>query len=127
MLVKEPKNGKMAKEKCRFMMFCRVKENSSFRFRHFEDPLVGWIRGDKYDKQNVAKMLQYLINYIKNHNRQYVHMTICDTAKSPHEEDYIILKILNGVPKINRLPGYGILLENYNLPEQLSYEIKPEF
>lgn len=107
-------------------MLCRVKESSSFRFKRFDDPLFGWIRGDTYEKNSVAKMLQYLIGYIKNHNRQYVHMTIVDTSKKKGDEDYVVLKILNGIPKINLLPDYGDLIKDYHLPEYLSYEIKPD-
>lgn len=127
MWIKEPNKAEIKKEKCRFMMLCRVKESSTFRFKRFEDPLFGWIRGDKYEKNDVGKMLQYLVSFIKNHHRQYVHMTICDTTKNSSSDDYIVLKILNGIPKINRLPEYSELLKEYNLPEQLSYEIKPEF
>lgn len=124
MLITEPNKTQTKKEKCRFMMLCRVKENSTFRFRYFEDPLFGWIRGDRYEKTDIAKMLQYLVSYIKNHNKQYVHMTICDTTKKESSDDYVIVKILNGQPKVNRLPEYTDLLKNYNLPEELSYEIK---
>ena len=126
MLIKEPKNEKVVKDKCRFMMLCRVKESSSFRFRKFDDPLFGWIRGDTYEKNDVAKMLQYLVGYIKNHHRQYVHMTIVDTTKKKSDADYVVVKMLNGIPKINLLTNYEDLIKNYNLPEYLSYEIKPD-
>jgi hypothetical protein len=120
MLTKEAKNTQ-----CRFSMFVRVKESSTFRFKKFDDPLVGWFRGDKYYKEDVGKMLGYLLGIIKNHQKQYAVMELHDTAIPKTDPDRIVLKINQGDVKVNRLPDYDNLLGNQILPEWLSYEVKP--
>lgn len=110
---------------CRFRMFVRVKENSTFRFKNFNDPLVGWYRGDRYEKANVHKMLSYLLGIIKNHRQQYAVMELYDETKPKTDPSRVILKMNGGMVQINRIPDYSDMLSGVALPEWLSYEITP--
>lgn len=105
---------------CRFDMFTRRKTN-------FPAPVKNALpeftyRGDKYSK-DPDKMLKLLVNMVVNYRKQYAVMMIRDNTKPAHNPEHIILKILNGVPKVNRLANYPELICNIPLPEYLSYEL----
>jgi|SRR6185437_1143110 len=105
---------------CRFDMFTRRKKTATAPVKNAKE--IFTYRGDRYSSEP-EKMLQLLIGMVKNHRRQFAVMMIRDNSKPPGNPEHIILKILNGEPKINRLPEYSELIKNYSLPEYLSYEI----
>lgn len=105
---------------CRFDMFTRRKKTSMPPVKNAKE--VFTYRGDRYSTEP-EKMLQLLIGMVRNHRKQFAVMMIRDNSKPPDSPERIILKILNGEPKINRLPEYGELIKNYPIPEYLSYEI----
>ncbi len=109
------------KEKCRFDMFTRRKKESLPPVKNAKE--VFTYRGDQYKKEP-DKMLQHLISIVENYRKQFVVMMLCDHTKPKNSRDRIILKVLHGIPRINRLCDYPDLLKDYPLPEWLSYEIK---
>ncbi len=109
------------KTPCRFDMFTRRKKDAPGPVRNAKQLFT--YRGDKYS-QEPSKMMKYLIGIVLNYHKQFAVMQIHDNSIKPAgSPERIILKILNGVPKINRLPNYVDLLTDYPLPEFLSYEI----
>ena len=125
--------GKMMvepKERCRFDMFVRVKKDHHFKFPGGKKEFT--IRGDKYDKEDTIKMLKFLLNTVKNHYKQYLLVELYDNATLVKNDDGVyvktdetlILKLVNGEPKCNRLiRHYTEAIKDYCLPEYLSYEI----
>jgi hypothetical protein len=109
------------KPRCRFDMFTRRKKNSIEPVKNAKEEFT--YRGDKYST-DPSKMLKLLVGMVKNYHRQYVVMELYDNTKPKGDPDRIILKMLNGIPKINRLPDYAELIIDYPLPEYLSYEMK---
>lgn len=105
---------------CMFDMFTRRKKTSYLPVKDAKE--VFTYRGDKYSN-DPDKMLKYLLGMVVNYRRQYAVMMIRDTRKPANDPGRIILKVLNGEPKINRLPQYADLIKNYSIPEYLSYEI----
>jgi hypothetical protein len=105
---------------CRFDMFTRRKKGSVMPVKNAQE--VFTYRGDQYSKEP-DKMLKLLVNMVVNYRKQYAVMMIRDNTKPPHHPEHVILKILNGVPKVNRLANYPELICNIPLPEYLSYEL----
>lgn len=105
---------------CRFDMFTRRKKTSLAPVKNAKE--VFTYRGDKYSEEP-DKMLKLLIGMVVNYRKQFAVMVLCDNTKQKHDPERIILKILYGEPKINRLPAYSTLLKDYPLPEYLSYDI----
>ena len=105
---------------CRFDMFTRRKKTSAAPVKNAKE--VFTYRGDKYSNEP-DKMLKLLIGMVVNYRKQFAVMMIRDNSKPPDHPERIILKVLNGEPKINRLPEYSELIKNYSIPEYLSYEI----
>lgn len=104
----------------RFDMFTRRKKESVAPVRNGKELFT--YRGDKYSTEP-DKMIRYLLGIVLNYRKQYAVMMLQDNTKPRHDPERVILKILNGEPKINRLPAYSNLLKDYALPEYLSYEI----
>lgn len=100
---------------CRFDMFTRRKKTSLPPVKNAKE--VFTYRGDRYSTEP-DKMLKLLLGMVVNYRKQFAIMMIRDNSNNK-----IILKILNGEPKINRLPEYSELIKNYSIPEYLSYEI----
>jgi hypothetical protein len=117
-----PTTDNLPKERCRFDMFVRVKIDHHFKFPGGKKEFT--MRGDKYEKEDVIKMLKYLLNTVKNHYKQYFLVELYDHSKPANKGEKLILKILNGEVKINLLTEYAAQLKDYHLPEYLSYEIK---
>lgn len=111
---------KEKKERCRFDLFVRVKETLPARFLNGKKEFC--FRGDKHDTEP-AKMIRYLLGIVKNHHRQYNVMELYDNTKPKTDRERVIVKVLNGQVKINRLTLYTELLKDFHLPEILSYEI----
>ena len=106
---------------CRFDMFTRRKKESMAPVKNAKE--VFTYRGDKYSEEP-DKMLKLLVNMVVNYRKQFAVMMIRDNSKPPDHPEHVILKILNGEAKVNRLPNYGELIK-FPLPEYLSYEITP--
>jgi hypothetical protein len=109
------------KERCRFDMFATLKNEVRM---NFSNGTKQWcFRGDKFNNEP-PKMLRYLLGIVKNHYESYYLFELYDNTKPKTDGERLILKILNGKVKVNRLPDYSELLQNFHLPEYLSYEIK---
>jgi hypothetical protein len=100
---------------CRFDMFTRRKKTSAAPVKDAKE--VFTYRGDKYSNEP-DKMLKLLVGMVVNYRKQFAVMMIRDNSNGK-----VILKMLNGEPKINRLPDYSALIKNYPIPEYLSFEI----
>lgn len=116
--------GKEKKPPCRFTLWVRLRPDAGFTFRFSDDPYSMCIRGDKYEGEDVAKMLKYLLGIVKNRHRSYVFMHLFDNAKPAETGEKLVLKIHHGEVKKNALHQYAELLKNFHLPEYLSYEVK---
>lgn len=109
------------KDRCRFDMFANLKDNVNM---NFSNGTKQWcFRGDKFNPEP-HKMLRYLLGIVKNHYDKYYLFELYDNTKPKTDGERLVLKILNGQVKVNRLHDYGELLRDFSLPEFLSYEVK---
>lgn len=118
--IKNVDNLKTDRKLSQFDLFTRRKRNVPGPVKDAKE--VFTFRGDRYST-DPDRQLKYLLGIIKNYQRQYSVMILRDNHYQDERRE--VLKILNGVPTINRIPGeYTDLIPGFQLPEYLSYEIK---
>jgi hypothetical protein len=109
-----------ARPRCRFDMFVMLRNDVNMTFANGSKEWC--FRGDKYSEVP-KKMLTYLLGIVKNHSANYYLMELYDNTKPRENGERLIFKILNNTVKVSRLMNYPELLQNFSLPEWLSYEI----
>lgn len=111
------------REPCRFMMFTVLWRVIAIERKQKPE---WWQRGDKFEKEEPAKMLQDLLRMIENHGSDWItvvlyDMTIPKWERGPEGKPLRwIVKIQRGVVEINRLKNYSEMLTDFVIPNFLN-------
>lgn len=106
-------------ERCRFDMMIKWPSNV---IRVTSNPFTE--RGDRFEKQDVRKMLRYLISYFHNKHRKekWVMVELYDNSITIDDPERLVMRYKDGVLEFNRLKNYIGMFEeiNFRLPVFLS-------
>ena len=107
--------------KCTFDLFHRWAPGHNRKFPEFTE------RGDRFEKEDISRMLVYLVRYFLKEYGRWTLAIIRDNRIPPNHIEHTILKMVRKddelVLEINRLQEYTFISERLPLPEWLSKPI----
>jgi hypothetical protein len=107
------------KKRCQYDMMIRWPKNV---VRYTSNPFTE--RGDRYEKQDIKKMLKYLIQYfIRKHEVEKWELAIIyDNSLPGDDNSRTIFKYSKGQIEINHLHNYEDMLADVSYHPQLIFE-----